>query len=88
MTVSDAITISRGWIDNFNSRLAPPTADAYAAMFLADSYWRDTLGLGWELKTLCGQQEIAAALREAAAKAGMTSLVIDDTASPPQTVTR
>ena len=88
MTVSDAITISRGWIDNFNSRLAPPTADAYAAMFLADSYWRDTLGLGWELKTLCGQQEIAAALRAAAAKAGMTSLVIDDTASPPQTVTR
>ena len=88
MTVSDAITISRGWIDNFNSRLATPTADAYAALFLADSYWRDALGLGWELKTLCGQQEIAAALPAAAAKAGMTSLVIDDRASPPQTVTR
>jgi len=88
MTVSDAITISRGWIDNFNSRLATPTADAYAALFLVDSYWRDALGLGWELKTLCGQQEIAAALPAAAAKAGMTSLVIDDRASPPQTVTR
>ena len=88
MTVSDAITISRGWIDSFNARLVTPTAKADVALFQEDSFWRDALGLGWELKTLSGQQAIAAELPAAATKAGMTPLIIDDTASPPQTVTR
>ena len=32
-----------------------PDPQACSAMFLEESYWRDVVGLGWEIRTLCGE---------------------------------
>ena len=78
------------WINAFNHSLtaAPQSPDAAAHLFLADSYWRDALGVTWQLDTMVGSDAIVAALRDNAARVGLSDLALDDTASPPQWVNR
>ena len=78
------------WINAFNHSLtaAPQSSDGEDSLFLADSYWRDALGLTWHLDTMVGGDAIVAALRDNAARVGMSDLTLDDTASPPQWVNR
>jgi hypothetical protein len=46
------------WINAFNHSLtaAPQSPDAAAHLFLADSYWRDALGVTWQLDTMVGRR--------------------------------
>ena len=78
------------WINAFNHSLtaAPQSPDTAAHLFLADSYWRDALGVTWQLDTMVGSDAIVAALRDNAARVGLSDLALDDTASPPQWVNR
>ena len=74
------------WINAFNHSLtaAPQSLAGAAHLFLADSYWRDALGVTWQLDTMVGSDAIVAALRDDAARVGLSDLTLDDTASPPQ----
>lgn len=78
------------WINAFNHSLtaAPQSPDGEDSLFLADSYWRDALGLTWHLDTMVGGDAIVAALRDNAARVGLSDVTLDDTASPPQWVNR
>ena len=78
------------WINAFNHSLTatPQSLAAAAHLFLADSYWRDALGVTWQLDTMVGSDAIVAALRDNAARVGLSDLALDDTASPPQWVNR
>ena len=78
------------WINVFNHSLkaAPQSPDAACNLFLADSYWRDALGMTWQLDTMVGGDAIVTALRENATQVGLSDLSLDDTASPPQWVNR
>ena len=78
------------WINAFNHSLtaAPQSPDAACNLFLADSYWRDALGVTWQLDTMVGGDAIVMKLRENATRVGLSDLSLDDTASPPQWVNR
>jgi len=57
------------WVDSFSSALASGDAARTASLFAPDGYWRDILALGWSYRTLAGQAQIEAAVRETAAPA-------------------
>jgi putative flavoprotein involved in K+ transport len=50
------------WLARFGAALAEGDAAAAAALFTADSYWRDLIAFTWNLKTVEGPGEIAAML--------------------------
>ena len=78
------------WVNALDHSLtvAPQSPDTAANLFLTDSYWRDALGVTWQLNTMVGGDAIVAALRDNAARVGFSDLTLDDTASPPQWVNR
>ncbi|SDY42058.1 putative flavoprotein involved in K+ transport [Saccharopolyspora shandongensis] len=47
------------WLNRFESALAAGDARQAAAMFAADSYWRDLVSFTWNLKTVEGREGIA-----------------------------
>ena len=60
MTEPDAV---QDWLDRFDAALRAGDADAAAALFAEQSYWRDLLAFTWTIKTMEGRAAIAAALR-------------------------
>ncbi|WP_298443607.1 flavin-containing monooxygenase [Gordonia sp. (in: high G+C Gram-positive bacteria)] len=52
------------WLAAFSAALEAGDADAAAAMFADDSYWRDLVAFTWNLKTSEGRDEIAAMLTD------------------------
>ena len=51
------------WLSRFGAALEAGDIDAAAAMFAAESYWRDLVSFTWNIKTLEGPAEIADMLR-------------------------
>ncbi|MEV6232319.1 NAD(P)/FAD-dependent oxidoreductase [Saccharopolyspora shandongensis] len=47
------------WLNRFESALAAGDARQAAAMFAADSYWRDLVSFTWNIKTVEGREGIA-----------------------------
>ena len=47
------------WLSRFGAALEAGDIDAAAAMFAAESYWRDLVSFTWNIKTLEGPAEIA-----------------------------
>ncbi|KAI8631938.1 hypothetical protein F5Y19DRAFT_422591 [Xylariaceae sp. FL1651] len=54
----DAITDSAKIIDSFNQSLEKKDYKAIADLFVQDGYWRDHLGLTWDLRTAKGKDKI------------------------------
>ncbi|KAI0021591.1 hypothetical protein F4780DRAFT_270744 [Xylariomycetidae sp. FL0641] len=54
----DAITVSAKIIDTFNQALERKDYKAVADLFLEDGYWRDHLGMSWDLRTAKGRSKI------------------------------
>ncbi len=52
------------WLRDFNAALVADDADAAAALFATDAFWRDLVALTWNLKTLEGRAEIRAMLSQ------------------------
>ncbi|MEM7424152.1 MAG: NAD(P)/FAD-dependent oxidoreductase, partial [Pseudomonadota bacterium] len=59
--------------------------DDVARLFLGDSYWRDAVGLTWDLQTIAGQAEIGARL-SSALNAGHAAFRIDRERPPAEVV--
>jgi len=59
--------LAEDWLARFARAAA---SGELVGLFLDDSYWRDALALTWNLQTVCGGSEIAAALAPALASSG------------------
>ena len=57
-----ALPILERWVEDFNRALESRSEAALAALFLDDSYWRDFAACTWDVRTVHGAGDIAAAL--------------------------
>jgi thioredoxin reductase len=81
-------TIAQSWLTQLEAALAAPDIARLAALFHADSHWRDVLALTWRIKTVSGADAI---LRELPAHAGHvrpSGFKIDLHRTAPRNVTR
>ena len=78
------------WIDDFNRFIADPPEHQNNGenLFLVDSFWRDALGLTWQLNTYVGNENIITTMRQNFTKIGLRHLELDYEASLPQWVNR
>ncbi|KIX06128.1 uncharacterized protein Z518_04102 [Rhinocladiella mackenziei CBS 650.93] len=63
-TSSDPVAIATKVVNSFNSSLENGDTKAIADLFLEDGYWRDHLGVSWDLRTLKGRDKIASFLAD------------------------
>lgn len=70
MTITEPLTVTArreiagSWLASFERAVRAQDADAAAALFLADGWWRDILALSWDLRTFAGRERIAAGLSD------------------------
>ena len=85
--VTDADIVA-GWLDAFNAALPKCDAGAIAALFQAESHWKDVLAFTWHLTATYGAEEIGPELarRQATTKAFGFKLAAGRT--PPRRVKR
>lgn len=74
-----AIDAATGWFADLDAATTP---SEIGDLFLEDSYWRDAVGLGPGLQTLCGRREVSGTLAEALAASGDVRFGIDPAVSP------
>ncbi|KAF2645854.1 FAD/NAD(P)-binding domain-containing protein [Massarina eburnea CBS 473.64] len=76
----DAHAVASDLVSRLATALAAKDFAALSTLFLEDkSYWRDHLGLSWDLRTLKGSQKITAFVE--ASKTPITLFEVDDTAA-------
>ena len=63
MQESAATKTSTAWIEQLNAALVAGDADAAAALFGEECYWRDLIALTWNIRTVEGRDAIAEMLR-------------------------
>ena len=71
------------WLAAFDRALAASDMTALAALIHPDGHWRDLVALTWNIGTVSGGREIAAALVRSAADAKPSSFRTDGTRTPP-----
>ena len=81
-------TVASEWLAKFEAALSSQGAAAIAALFHADSHWRDVLALTWRICTLSGATTLAAALASHSARAKPRDFEVDPRRTPPREVTR
>jgi putative flavoprotein involved in K+ transport len=84
---SDARQVSR-WLDAFEAALRAGDAGALAALFQADSHWRDIVAFTWHISPFAGAGDIAAALIAAQQSVWARGFKIAGDRSPPRRVER
>ena len=78
------------WINEFNHFINSPYDQLNNGknLFLVDSFWRDALGLTWQLDTRVGNKDILKTIHRNAAMIDLSDVELDCEASPPQWVNR
>ncbi|MDQ6850310.1 MAG: NAD(P)/FAD-dependent oxidoreductase [Actinomycetota bacterium] len=83
---TDTISGPRGavqrWLDEFDRALTAGDADAAAALFDADSYWRDLIAFTWNIKTVEGPAGVADLLKATLARVRPTGWRITEGEEP------
>jgi putative flavoprotein involved in K+ transport len=79
-------TAAQDWLARFETSLSQP--DNLAALFLADSYWRDVLALTWRIRTIAGAPAIVCDLAAHAARARPAAFELAPGRATPRRVTR
>ena len=87
-THSDAKELVEKWLAAFEQSLQEQSPAALTSLLRSECYWRDALALTWNLETLEGQSNVVARLHDVANTSGFTSLVLDEDAPEPKSVTR
>ncbi|MDA9641480.1 NAD(P)/FAD-dependent oxidoreductase [Alphaproteobacteria bacterium] len=82
--------VATEWIASFNRQLTESfeSSERSSALFFVKSFWRNALGLAWNLETITGHKNIVTVLRDTSIRAGMSDILLDCSASPPQWVNR
>lgn len=76
------------WLAQLNETVANPTPVRVAALFLEDSHWREAAGLGWELVTVSGRENVARDLAAALKRSQARGFAIDPARLPPRVMER
>jgi putative flavoprotein involved in K+ transport len=76
------------WLVQFERALSDGGEAAIAALFHADSHWRDVLALSWRIETVSNRDVLARALAAGADRTRPTGFVVDPDRTPPRRVTR
>ena len=84
----DIAATAGNWLAQFEHALTGRDAGAMAALFHADSHWRDVLALTWQIDTVSGHDAVVRELTAHADRAGPTSFALDPGRTPPRQVTR
>lgn len=70
-TTVDAARVAQDAVDRLSTAIAQKDPAGVAQLFLKDkSYWRDHLGLSWNLRTLKGSDNISTFVRDSTSKVG------------------
>ena len=85
---TDVGTAAAHWFVRFESALSAGDASLLAAMFHADSHWRDVLALTWRIQTISGRDAVVEGLSEHRAGAQPAGFAVDPQRTPPRRVTR
>ena len=76
------------WLRDFETALSASDQNAVAALFEPDSHWRDLLAFTWNIETVSGADEIAAALCARNTSMAPGSFRLGDGAAPPRMTMR
>ena len=76
------------WLAQFNTALTAGDADRIAALFDADSHWRDLLALTWNIETFSGGATLARRLAQSGAACQVRHFSIDPQRCAPRLVER
>jgi hypothetical protein len=78
-------SIAKTWLENLQTRLSQDKLGDVSDLFIDDSWWRDIVGLSWNITTKRGTNEISQYLQSQASKSGFESFnVIDQGALQPR----
>ena len=75
------------WVRAFNLALAQSDNEALAALFLADSHWRNLFGISWQLATFSGRETLCNELGRCAAEVHATDFRVNAAALAPRRAT-
>ncbi|RPD53954.1 dimethylaniline monooxygenase (N-oxide-forming) [Lentinus tigrinus ALCF2SS1-7] len=75
----DAHLVASDWLSSFSSALARRDVCLSTTLFLPDGWLRDVFTLTWDIRTLEGQDKIAAYLSESLAKTQIINIRLDET---------
>ncbi len=76
------------WLANLEKAIARSDFTAVEKLFLQEGHWRDLLAFTWDVKTVSGVENIAAALESFAGNAKASGFETDRRRTPPRIVTR
>jgi hypothetical protein len=81
----DPLGIAKSWLKDLQQKLSKNQLIEFSDLFIDESWWRDILGLSWNITTKRGMQEIGQYLQSQAAKSGFSQFkVIDQGALQPR----
>ena len=66
----DPGSIAKTWLENLQTKLSQDQLGDVSDLFIDDSWWRDIVGLSWNITTKRGTNEISQYLQSQAAKSG------------------
>ena len=75
--MTTAIEQARSWLGDFGDALERGDAVGVAALFHAESYWRDLVAFTWNITTTEGPDDIAAMIEGSGGAAAATALRLD-----------
>jgi cation diffusion facilitator CzcD-associated flavoprotein CzcO len=78
---------AEAWMRAFNLALAQTDNRALAALFLADSHWRNLFGISWQLATFSGRETLCNELGRCAAEVHAANFQVDIAALAPRRAT-
>ena len=74
----DPRSITKAWLDNLQQKISQEQLKEVSDLFIDESWWRDIIGLSWNITTKRGTNEISQYLQSQAAKSGFRQLRITD----------
>ena len=86
--VDNEASMVQQWLDALETALRNGSPTTIAALFVADSHWRDLLAFTWDITPHIGVEKIAAALSKSQAKVKAHSFAIAKNRTPPRRTRR
>jgi hypothetical protein len=82
---TNALDIARTWLRDLQQKVSEDQFNDASGLFIEESWWRDILGLSWNITTKRGRHEIGQYLQSQTAKSGFGQFnVIDQGALQPR----
>jgi hypothetical protein len=81
----DPRSITKAWLENLQQKISQDQLKDVSELFIDESWWRDIVGLSWNITTKRGANDISQYLQSQAAKSGFGHFnVIDQGALQPR----